>query len=289
MIRVELQGGLGNQLFIWAMAHRLHKDYKTHVKIVIPSSKNSRLDRPYEIDGLINLCNHNISISKSRWFSAFTKVIDKSANFRILRGANLMNRLGIITQNDTDECSIGISHTPRVLRGYFQSNQMVESIKEEILDEISNHLSGLEFPENTLDSKTNTAVHIRRGDTKAISNEWGILTLDYYENLIDKGKGTIICTDEMDFSTDISKKFPNSVIVSSENSSAWQVLKIISNSQVFVMANSTLSWWGAWIAINTVNTKVYFPEPWRPNNKRVSDSLKMKSAISVPAIFESKP
>jgi len=289
MIRVELQGGLGNQLFIWAMAHRLSEDYKTHIKLIVPWNKLTRDDRPCEINELNRLCKHDISISESRYFSILTKFIDKFSSNTFVKKTNLMNTLRIITQKNTDDISIEMSRTPRVLRGYFQSNQMVESIKEEILDEISNHLIGLEFPENTLDSKTNTAVHIRRGDTKAISNEWGILTLDYYENLIDKGKGTIICTDEIDFSTDISKKFPNSVIVSSENSSAWQVLKIISNSQVFVMANSTLSWWGAWIAINTLNTKVYFPEPWRPNNKKVSDSLKMKSAISVPAIFESKP
>jgi hypothetical protein len=200
-----------------------------------------------------------------------------------------MNTLRIITQKNTDDISIEISQPPRVLRGYFQSNELVESIKEEILDEISNHLRGLEYPENISDSKTNTSVHIRRGDTTAMSNEWGILTLEYYEDLINDGNDVIICTDEIDFSYKITNKFPNSVVISAKNSSAWQVLKIISNSHEFVMANSTLSWWGAWIAINTLNTKVYFPEPWRPNNQRISDSLKMDLAVLVPAVFESKP
>jgi|LakMenE18May11ns_1017448.scaffolds.fasta_scaffold9846983_2 hypothetical protein len=289
MIRVELQGGLGNQLFIWAMAHRLSEDYKTHIKLIVPRNKLTRDDRPCEIYELNRLCKHDISISESRYFSILTKFIDKFSSNTLVKKTNLMNTLRIITQKNTDDISIEISQPPRVLRGYFQSNELVESIKEEILDEISNHLRGLEYPENISDSKTNTSVHIRRGDTTAMSNEWGILTLEYYEDLINDGNDVIICTDEIDFSYKITKKFPNSVVISAKNSSAWQVLKIISNSHEFVMANSTLSWWGAWIAINTLNTKVYFPEPWRPNNQRISDSLKMDLAVLVPAVFESKP
>ena len=289
MIRVELQGGLGNQLFIWAMAHRLSENYKTHIKLIVPRNKLTRDDRPCEVYELNRLCKHDISISESRYFSILTKFIDKFSSNTFVKKTNLMNTLRIITQKNTDDISIEISRTPRVLRGYFQSNELVESIKEEILDEISNHLRGLEYPENISDSKINTSVHIRRGDTTAMSNEWGILTLEYYEDLINDGNDVIICTDEIDFSYKITNKFPNSVVISAKNSSAWQVLKIISNSHEFVMANSTLSWWGAWIAINTLNTKVYFPEPWRPNNQRISDSLKMDLAVLVPAVFESKP
>ena len=288
MIRVELQGGLGNQLFIWAMAHRLSEDYKTHIKLIVPRNKLTRDDRLCEIYELNQLCKHDISISKSKYFSFLTKLIDKFSDNTVVKRTNLMKTIRIITQKNTDDYSIEISQPPRILRGYFQSNELVESIKEEIIDEISKYLHGLEFPENTSQLKINTAVHIRRGDTKAISNEWGILTLDYYENLIKDGNDVVICTDEQVFPNEITKKFHNSVIISAKNSSAWQVLKIISNSQVFVMANSTLSWWGAWIAINTFNTKVFFPEPWRPNNQRVSDSLKMESAILVPSVFESK-
>ena len=288
MIRVELQGGLGNQLFIWAMAHRLSEDYKTNIKLIVPRNKLTRDDRPCEIYELNRLCKHNISISESKYFSILTKFIDKFSNNTFVKKTNLMNTLRIITQKNTDDISIEIAQPPRILRGYFQSNELVESVKDEILDEISDHLTGVEYPYSNLESGASTVAHIRRGDTTAISNEWGILTLEYYEDLINEGKNVVICTDEMDLSNKISKRFPYSVIISSKNSSAWQVLKIVTNSEVFVMANSTLSWWGAWIAINNFNTKVYFPEPWRPNNQRVSDSLKLESAILVPAVFESK-
>jgi mannose-6-phosphate isomerase-like protein (cupin superfamily) len=43
MIRVELQGGLGNQLFIWAMAHRLSEEYK------VPVGEWHQLTNPFDV------------------------------------------------------------------------------------------------------------------------------------------------------------------------------------------------------------------------------------------------
>ena len=287
MIRVELQGGLGNQLFIWAMAHRLSKDYNTHIKLIFPVDKISREDRPCEIFDLVSSCEHGISISESRWFSLLTKIIDKVNSYKFVEKFGLMRKLGIVIQKDTDDASIAMLHAPIFLRGYFQSTEVVESTKNEIFNEISNYLKKLEFPDVVKLSRMNTTAHIRRGDTKEISQEWGILTLEYYEGLIKQTEDVVICTDELELQEKIVKKFPESLIVSPKESSAWQVLKIISNSQVFVMANSTLSWWGGWLAINKGGTKVYFPEPWRPSNPKVGQSLNIQLAISVPAIFES--
>ena len=288
MIRVELQGGLGNQLFIWAMAHRLSEDYKSDIRIIVPRNRKSRTDRPCELFDLANLCDHRISISESWWFSQITKAIDKLNNFKFVIRLDLMHRLGIITQKDTYDISIANSRAPRILRGYFQSTEIAESTKNVIFNEILSYLKSLEFPEVVTQSEVIKIVHIRRGDTKQISQEWGILSLEYYEKLINQSDELVICTDESDFKEKIVKKFPHSLIVSPEESSAWQVLKIMTNSKDFVMANSTLSWWGGWLAINKGGTKVYLPDPWRPNNPKAGQSLNIKLAISVPAIFESK-
>jgi hypothetical protein len=286
MIRVELQGGLGNQLFIWAMAHRLTEEYKVHVKLIVPLNKHSRSDRPCELFELIDFCEHNISIEESRWFSTFTKVVDKICRYRIVEHLNIMNRLRIITQKYTDDILIGIKHPPAILRGYFQSKELPNSTKDEIHGEIVSYLEKLNFPDSVLMSKISSVVHIRRGDTKEIANEWGILSLDYYEKLMNNMDNLIICTDDIDFSDEILKRFPKSLVISPKESSAWQVLKIISHSEIFVMANSTLSWWGAWIAINHRIPTVYFPDPWRPMNNRASESLKIHSVILTPSIFE---
>jgi hypothetical protein len=288
MIRVELQGGLGNQLFIWAMAHHLAETYKNHIKLIVPLNKKNRIDRPCELYELDKLCQHNISISQVRWFSTFTKVIDKISKLGIVRNIGLMERLGIITQENAEDIYIAVSKPPKILRGYYQNQEIPYSTKSQIHHEIARYLEKVEIPEIVLSSTINQVVHIRRGDTKEISKEWGVLSLEYYEELVNDSKDVIICTDETSDRGSIQKKFSKSLVVTSQDSSAWQVLKIISLSQVFLMANSTLSWWGAWIAVNSRNTKVYFPEPWRPGNEKIGQSLKIRSSVLKPAIFESE-
>ncbi len=286
MIRVELQGGLGNQLFIWAMAHRLMKEYNVHVRIVIPIDKHNRADRPCELFGLVDLCEHNISVKESRLFSALTKVIDKISNYKAIRSLDLIQKLRIINHKFADEYLIDSTQPPRILRGYFQSKEVPDSTKKEIHSEIMDYLKKLNFPNSVLTRTIGSVAHIRRGDTREIANEWGIISLDYYDQLINPLDDPIICTDDINFSAQISDRFPKSLVISSSESSAWQVLKIISNSKEFIMANSTLSWWGAWVAINHSSSIIYFPDPWRPANARLGESLKFPSAILAPSIFE---
>jgi hypothetical protein len=288
MIRVELQGGLGNQLFIWAMAHRLSEEYKVPVKLIIPLNKISRTDRSCELFELAELCDHNISIGESHLFSLFTKIIDKVESHVIFKNLNLPTKLGIVTKKNTDDISISVSHPLKVMRGYFQCSDLPENVKSYIYPEIVEYLSKLQLPNAVLGSNIHTVVHIRRGDTKEIAGEWGILSLEYYKKLIDEVNNVVICTDALGLSNEIKKNFPASLLISSTESSPWQVLKIISDSQIFVMANSTLSWWGAWLAVNNKNSQVFFPDPWRPNNKRLGQSLKIRSAVSVPSLFEPK-
>jgi hypothetical protein len=199
-----------------------------------------------------------------------------------------MERLGIITQENAEDIFIGVSKPPKILRGYYQNQEIPFSVKSQILHEISRYLEKVEMPPIAMGSTIKEVAHIRRGDTKEISKEWGVLSLEYYEELINDSKDVVICTDETRDKGSIQKKFSESLVVSPQDSSAWQVLKIISLSQVFVMANSTLSWWGAWIAVNSRNTKVYFPVPWRPGNEQIGESLKISSSVLKPAIFESE-
>jgi hypothetical protein len=288
MIRVELQGGLGNQLFIWAMAHRLSEEYRVQVKLVIPVNKLSRTDRSCELFELVKLCDHDISIGESHLFSIFTKIIDKVESHRILKNLNFLAKLGIVTKKNSDDISISVSHPLRLMRGYFQCSDLPETVKSRIYPEIIEYLNRLQLPNIALGLNIHTVLHIRRGDTKEIADEWGILSLEYYKNLVNEVNDVIICTDALELLKEIKKNFPVSALISSTESSPWQVLKIISDSQIFIMANSTLSWWGAWLAVNNKNSQVFFPDPWRPNNERVGQSLKIRSAISAPSLFEQR-
>jgi hypothetical protein len=286
MIRVELQGGLGNQLFIWAMAHKLSEAYGSQVRIIVPLDKHRQKDRPCELFGLLDLCQHNISIEESSSFSLLTKVVDKITPYKIVKKLRILARLRITTKEFHDDVTINLSHTPRVIRGFFQSNEIPESTKKHVFAEIKSYLKTIEFPRNLHGSEINCVAHIRRGDTKSIAKQWGILTLDYYKQILKSETNVVICTDEIEMLNNFFETFPTAVVVSAIESTPWQVLKIMANSKKFVMANSTLSWWGAWIAIQAGDTQIFYPEPWRPGNDKMSQSLKLKATISRQSMFE---
>jgi hypothetical protein len=76
-IRVQLHGGLGNQLFIWAMAHEISVSTGSKVQLEYVKDRYQRDDRPIEIERLLESCQHKISINQSRSVGIFLRLLDK--------------------------------------------------------------------------------------------------------------------------------------------------------------------------------------------------------------------
>jgi hypothetical protein len=59
----------------------------------------------------------------------------------------------------------------------------------------------------------------------------------------------------------IIEKYPNAVVYDSSDATAWDVLTDLANSDVVIAANSTLSWWGAWLCVQN-NGLAFLPSIW---------------------------
>jgi hypothetical protein len=126
------------------------------------------------------------------------------------------------------------------------------------------------------------SLHIRRGDYVGLSEFQNICTDDYYRKSIDYIRGKLdaptffVFSDDVDY---IRKKFgddPSFVIVdvnSGENS--WRDMSLMSMCKHNIIANSTFSWWGAWLNRNPakivihpkyhlfgVDTNDFYPHDW---------------------------
>ena len=286
LIRIELQGGLGNQLFIWAMAHHLESHFDEHVRIVYPLSKNGRSDRPCEIAGLIQLCEHDVSILESKYLGHATKLIDKLNSIKFLKKIINLNRIGIFTANFSSEVKIEYKKSPRLVRGYFQNTEIVQSLSDQILQELNAYLQSISLPASVNIRGVKLVAHIRRGDTKTISQEFGVLSLDYYKQKIESSSNVVICTDEQSDLEKFYREFPRALIITPTESNPWQTLKILSSTEKLIMANSTLSWWAAWIAKQLGNSEVIFPFPWRPTQSEENHALLMGNVAFANSIFE---
>jgi len=283
---LQLQGGVGNQLFIWTMAHELSKTYRCHVQLVYLKDHLQRADRLCEVDKLQNFCVHDISIVESRIWSFILRAVDKINTITFFNKINVSSIFGVVTLEKTYETPSLKNKPPRFLRGYFQSNSLVEKNSSVIRSEIKAFFDHLPTFDSTPSSYN--VSHIRRGDTVHQAVPVGILSLDYYKKYAKYDKPLFVCTDDDEIVTTLKLEFPNSIVIPPEACDTWQILKLMSYASHLIMANSTLSWWAGWFLSKTPGATVVFPSPWRPYDPLITENLMLENVLVATSMFEER-
>jgi hypothetical protein len=273
-IIAQLQGGLGNQLFQYATAralaqkhqstvlldqgwfNKLHKDV-THRELLLAHlnintnliSTKSITKKPGSIRKILQkICpiNPYIYVEKSHY--KFDPYLVLSPTFK--------------SQN-------------LYLMGYWQSYRYFESIKKILqlevrpkspLDEHYQHyLNQIQFHNSAM-------VHVRRGDyinLASAAKVHGFIGLEYYQQgmakLLDKNSEIhfFVFSDDLDWAKEnLPHQDKITFIKSLEKSDAViQELELMTHCQNHLIANSSLSWWAAWLAKSSNNT-VICPSRW---------------------------
>jgi hypothetical protein len=153
------------------------------------------------------------------------------------------------------------------LFGFYQTEKYFKNIEDEIrqdfefIDEYHKPcvemIAGVENP---------VAIHIRRGDFLKNSGNHHNLSITYYEkalSMFGADRNAIIFSDDPQWCKD-QKAFSDDRFLVSEGNSSYIDLCLMSLCSDFIIANSTFSWWGAWLANKG---KVIAPSVWfGPNN-----------------------
>lgn len=280
-IRVQVQGGLGNQLFIWAMAHEIAISTQKKVELVYVLDQNQRVDRPNELIEISNHCNHNISLKDSYLWGYTFKIIDKSQQLGIKFQEFIETVLKIHSCSTENEIPAKKTFNRRMIRGYFQNADIVNLQKSIIHQELISTLNNMHTRHSCLQT-----IHIRRGDTIDIASSWGVLTEGYYEQLIVESEPMIICTDSQEVADTFANKYPSVESSTPLTDTAWQTLKILSQGNRFIGANSTLSWWAAWLVTYKQDGVAILPKPWRPGDTGSPNFLHLERVTYQEADFE---
>lgn len=137
------------------------------------------------------------------------------------------------------------------LFGYFQTEKYFEHISEYIRIDFTFK----DFILNTCKdfiSQTNNpiALHVRRTDYVSKSNDHPPCSLNYYEKALeyfDKDRDVIVFSDDSDWCK--SQEFFSSdrFLIAEGNDNRYDMC-LISLCDDFIIANSSFSWWGAWLA-----------------------------------------
>ncbi len=272
-IILEPVGGLGNQLFAYALAKELQS--RLHATISFRLCNYIQNDKfKFELnsfkDGSQFELTQNIPYGFVYDSSIFHFFMN---NFPIFRRFNFPK---IFYEKDMKFSDTVFKHTSNfVARGFFQSWKYFEHSELEIknnIRNISNESTWFKELKNELSARKNfTAIHIRGGDYKATPSI-GVLKERYYEqavallsNMNSLSPNPVIFTDDETYLNKISiiSHLKPRVISAPLNSRPIESLLLMSMANNIIIANSTFSWWSAWLS--NANA-VIAPRPWLLNS-----------------------
>lgn len=161
---------------------------------------------------------------------------------------------------DVDFLNLDITTNYNIV-GYFQTEKYFRHAEEEIRDNFvfkDKIKNDCEKILSTINSPV--ALHIRRGDYIINSDNHYNLSLDYYANALKyfPNREVIIFTDDPSW-VGQQELFSDDRFLISENNSSYHDLYLMSRCSDFIIANSTFSWWGAWLS---KRGKVIAPKKW---------------------------
>lgn len=151
-----------------------------------------------------------------------------------------------------------------VLQGYFQTEKYFKHIEDEIRKDFSFNNDVLEpCKEMIKDVEMPVALHVRRTDYVTNSANHPPCTLEYYEEALkhfDDDRNVIVFSDDPSWCNE-QDLFSDDRFMISENEDNRIDLCLMSLCNDFIIANSTYSWWGAWLSANK-EKKVIAPVQW---------------------------
>lgn len=280
---VRLMGGLGNQLFQYASIKGL--SLKHGATLIIDDSWYNNKSQKYFYP--MNICKFNIKREEKERYSSINKYIIKHK--RLLK--NTRNKLSNFINyfpayiKETEFISNIKPNKIVYFDGYWQNyryfNEYEKTIRSEftLSKEISNENVKIL---KVIKSSNSVGVHIRRGiyyTDPNVKNEYFHCSLNYYKSAIEKIIEKINNPKFIIFSNDIDwvkENFciPYDGIVVNTEGPDYEHLILMSKCKNNIIADSTFSWWGAWLNSNK-NKIVIAPKNWKidKNNLQVKIPL----------------
>ncbi len=275
MIIVKLTGGLGNQLFQYAFGRSLSTDLKTDLYFDL-----SHYDGAYSksiIHDFYNLNHFKINQDELKFLNNI-QIADLDTNYYTESSFNEITEFPTLK-------NLKNLKFPAHFDGFWQSEKYFihhENIIKKDL-QFKNPIKGKnkKIAKDILDHNS-VAIHIRRGDYLNYT-KFGTCSVDYYENAVklieknvDNPKFFIFSNDHDWVKKNIHIKHPKYHVTHNDVETAHEDLRLMSLCQHFIIANSSFSWWGAWLSSNR-DKIVTTPRPWlicREPNLRYIDQGK---------------
>jgi len=293
-------GGVGNQMFQYALGKNLALLNKVEVKFDITWFDNfgeNTTPRYYSLQEF-NIIDNIASRKEIEKFRKYEKLSGKRHflyNFFIANDSIYIKEKKVEFDKEILEIKNNV-----YLFGYWQSEKYFKTIKDIILKELtlknepSNHYK--KNAQLISQAKNNSiSIHIRRGDytSEKLKKDLGLCSLQYYKKALEKIKKKVknpvifVFTNDIKWAKNNLKfKYPiNFVSQKNKNDNNYknkdyEELILISLCKHNIIANSSFSWWGAWLNKN-INKIVIAPKIWFKKQTMNTKDIPLKSWIQI--------
>ena len=283
MIIVQLKGGLGNQMFQYACGRSI--SHKFGVPLAINTSvfdngnqQENNIHRNFELN-IFSIHTKIISDSDLERFGFNSSGSFYSRLFAFIRRKK--HRFSIVSENEFVEYLNDHKALKGIvlLSGYFQSEKYFKGISELIrkdftfLPQISTQ--NLTYI-NQIGSSNSVSIHIRRGDyvTNGFTNKFhGTCNFEFYQKAIsfiemrEKNLHFFIFSDDIQWVKDnMQLGHPFTIVQCNLGQNSFEDMRLMSLCKHNIIANSSFSWWGAWLNLNK-DKIVVAPKNWFANEE----------------------
>lgn len=288
---VKFYGGLGNQMFQYAMLLALRGKFGEECLMDTSIYSTYSLHNGIEVNSLFNTTAGVAGREQISKLTFYTK------NYRLYR---LLHYILPARKTEFKEKEYGRFY-PSALEiqgdclydGYWQHHEYFDAYKDVILKEFTLREPldprNQQVCESLLTSPGTVSIHVRRGDFVTSKPYRGLCGIDYYREAIQKAR-EIVGKDArfVIFSNDLAWCRENiaPMLGTSEiqfadwntGKNSYKDMVLMSSCRVNIIANSSFSWWGAYL--NRREDKVVIaPRKWI--NFNVSSPIQMPEWITV--------
>jgi hypothetical protein len=265
---VRFIGGLGNQMFQYAFYKALKQRFSAVKADISAYDKYSAsYSNGFELQTIFGLSLDFTSKDENDRYSKPEKrslVRSIARNFKKNQPEYFTEVPGVI------DLSVLYKDSPGYYNGFWQSEKYFTAVRETIKSDFS------QWPEldekneqvrNLIHSTESVAVHVRRGDyidtvfDKICTTDYYLKAVEQLENVIKRTPTYFIFSNDINWCRE-NINFPNQVFISSNNAkNSYKDMQLMSLCKHNIIANSSFSWWSAWLNANE-EKKVLCPGKW---------------------------
>jgi Glycosyl transferase family 11 len=268
MIVIRFIGGLGNQFFQYALGRHLSLIHNRPLRFDISGYTATKPDakqgtRLFGLDAF-SVCGHVATPQELQLFQIrrrpgvgghLARLSNRCAPLRFRR---------YIVERKTDfwhfcpsVLTSAMAETV-LIEGYWQSEKYFEGIADTIRNDLrlKQPAEGLNAEMlSTIAAVDSVSVHVRHGDNATgIAKDHGVLPIAYYEQATRRIKEQVpkphffVFSDDPDWAKEnLTLPDPTVFVVHNGDEKNYEDLRLMASCKHHVVANSSFSWWGAWL------------------------------------------